>query len=176
VRISVVTFLRSVVQLWVSFSVFAALTFAMTGRVSAEAQPASESDQLIWGARGCFLEAGWSESDCAALMWVVMKQAAIAKRPWYEVMRAYSALSAPLPRAREISAYPWGDVPGKSESFNQRWARLRELVQALAEGHHRDPCPHAMHWGGHMDHPQGRMIPARCVVKTANIFYALKRR
>src|SRR5262245_1467599 len=49
----------------------------------------ADEEPLVWGARACFLEAGWQEPDCAALIWVAMKQGAIAKRSWVDVIRDY---------------------------------------------------------------------------------------
>jgi hypothetical protein len=134
------------------------------------------SSQLVWAARACYLEASFRESDCVALMFVAQKRANRVNRSWIDVLRAYSALDAKNARAKEIRQYPWGDIPGKPEPFNQRWLRLRELVSEFADGLHTDPCPRAEHWGGSMDHARGRMVPARCAASTANIFYAVKKR
>jgi hypothetical protein len=135
-----------------------------------------DSTQLIWAARACYLEASFRESDCVALLYVAQKRANRVNRSWLDVVRSYSAIGANNPRAKEVSEYPWGDIPGKPEPFNERWLRLRELVSEFADGQHADPCPRAEHWGGSMDHPHGRMVPARCAAATANTFYALKKR
>jgi hypothetical protein len=136
---------------------------------------ASELDapSLLWAARTCYLEASFNSSDCVALLWVARKKAERVQKPWVEVLRQYSSIRTKTPRAQEVSAFPWGDVPGKTESFNRRWQDLRDLVVQFTEGAHEDPCPNAEHWGGSMDHPQGRMIRARCAVTTANTFYAI---
>lgn len=133
----------------------------------------SEEDHLVWAARACYLEATWRESDCIALLYVVQKRAERVERPWLDVLRDYSALFASNPRAKEVRTYPWGDVPEKSEGWNRRWQRLRELVVEFASGQHEDPCPRAEHWGGKMDKPRGRMVKARCAASTANTFYAV---
>ncbi len=89
------------------------------------------------------------------------------------MLRQYSAIDADNPRAREVSAWPWGDISGKSERFNERWAELRELVTEVLRGARDDPCPRAVHWGGAMDAPKGKMVPAKCASATANTFYAV---
>jgi len=136
----------------------------------------TDTEHLVWAARICYLEATWRESDCVAMLWVATKRAQRVGRFWLDVVRRYSAIDAHNPRAAEVRTYPWGDVPGKPEPFNQRWLRLRELVSEFADGRHSDPCPRAEHWGGSMDHARGRMIPARCAASTANTFYAVKKR
>jgi hypothetical protein len=138
------------------------------------AEPAPRADNLIWAARICYLEATWRESDCIALLWVAQKRAQRVDRPWLDVLHDYSALHVNKPRALEVREFPWGDIPGKSAAFNRRWQRLRELVVEVASGQRPDPCPRAEHWGGKMDHPRGRMVPARCSASTANTFYAVR--
>jgi hypothetical protein len=140
---------------------------------AARAQAPDQDEDLLWAARICYLEASWRESDCTALLWVARKRARRAGHSWFNVLRRYSAIRAHTARAQDVREYPWGDVPGKPDSFNRRWERLRNLVVEFNEGKHADPCPRAVHWGGSMDHPHGRMIPARCAVLTANTFYAL---
>jgi hypothetical protein len=134
-----------------------------------------DPSELVWAARVCYLEATWRESDCVALLYVAKKRATRAGRSWLDVLREYSAINARNARATEIRTYPWGDVPNMPESFNRRWQRLRELVTEFTQGKQSDPCPRAEHWGGTMDHPRGRMIPARCAAATANTFYAIKK-
>lgn len=77
------------------------------------------------------------------------------------------------PRARRVAAFPWGDVPGRSAGFNRRWRALRRFVVEAARGEHGDPCPSARWWGGDMDKPRGRMVPAKCAAPMANTFYAM---
>jgi hypothetical protein len=134
----------------------------------------TDPSELVWAARVCYLEATWRESDCVALLYVAQKRANRVGRSWLDVLREYSAINARNARATEVRSYPWGDVPNQSEAFNRRWQRLRELVSEFAEGKQSDPCPRAEHWGGSMDHPRGRMIPARCAASTVNTFYAVK--
>ena len=102
---------------------------------------------------------------------------AAARAGLMAMLERYSAIGANNPRAREVRTYPWGDVPGKSARFNERWAELHELVTEVLAGEHKDPCPRALHWGGPgIDEPRGRMVPAKCAAPTANTFYALGRK
>jgi len=131
-------------------------------------------NHLIWAARACYIEATFRESDCVALLWVARKRAERSEREWLELLSDYSAVHADNPRAKEVREFPWGDVAGKSTTWNRGWKRLRELVVEVASGQHADPCPRAQHWGGSMDNPHGRMVPARCSIVTANTFYAVR--
>lgn len=142
----------------------------------AAAQAPTDDETLLWAARACYVEASFREADCAALLWVTRKRAARAARPWLQMIRQYSAVDADTPHAVESRGFSWGEVPNKSVPWNRNWAKLRDLVVAVASGERRDPCPRAWHWGGTMDHPRGRMVRARCAATTANTFYALKRR
>ena len=159
----------------IALAVAACLGSAFVGAGLPSHVHASELDtgSLLWAARTCYLEASFNPTDCVALLWVARKKAARVDKPWVEVLRQYSSIRTKTPRAQEVSAFPWGDVPGKTESFNRRWQDLRDLVVEFTEGAHEDPCPNAEHWGGSMDHPQGRMIRARCAASTANTFYAI---
>lgn len=95
---------------------------------------------------------------------------------WVKALDAKSVLRlGQTPRALEVATFPWGDVPGKSEAFNRRWAALRRFVERAAHGEVRDPCPGARWWGGTMDPPRGRMVPARCLRETSNTFYTVAR-
>jgi hypothetical protein len=158
-------------------TVVVAVATILAGLCVAGALPAMaaapEDESLLWAARTCYLEAAFKESDCVALLWVARKKAERVGRPWVEVLRRYSSIRVRTPRAAIVSAFPWGDIPGRPTAFNRRWKALRDLVVEFAAGKHADPCPRAEHWGGSMDHPQGRMVPARCAVITANTFYAI---
>jgi hypothetical protein len=147
----------------------------LSGTARADASETTAEAQL-WAARACYVESSWRAADCIAILWVARKRATRAQRPWLDMLQDYSAVKANTPRAREARTFPWGDVPHMSRSFNRQWLKLRKLVVEFAEGRHVDPCPRAQHWGGTMDLAQGRMVPARCAVATANTFYALQRR
>ena len=173
------TFLRVTRHAWV---LLALLVTSSPLRAYAEEEPPSLSaigqdapaNHLIWAARACYIEATFREADCVALLWVAKKRAERSEREWLELLSAYSAVHANNPRAKEVRAFPWGDVTGKSSVWNRQWKRLRELVVEVASGQHRDPCPRAQHWGGSMDSPHGRMVPARCSAVTVNTFYAVR--
>jgi hypothetical protein len=151
-------------------------TLSIAASAQAEVVHEQEPNHAVWAARACYLEASFREADCIALLYVARKRAERVSRPWFAVLRDYSAIDADNPRAREVREYPWGDIPGKPAAFNARWERLRQLVVEVASGQRQDPCPRAEHWGGKMDKPQGRMVPARCAVSTANTFYTLRPR
>jgi hypothetical protein len=109
------------------------------------------ADCLIWAARICFLEASLNLSDCAAQLWVAKKRGERVARAWTDTLAAYSSLTrSHTPRAERIKRMPWGDVPGESERFNDRWRALRELVVRFAADPTSvvDPTPAATHWGG----------------------------
>jgi hypothetical protein len=154
----------------------AIIALFVSGTAQAELAHEEDPTHAIWAARACYLEASFREADCIALLHVARKRAERVSRPWFEVLREYSAIDANNPRAREVRDYPWGDIPGKPAKFNARWEKLRNLVVEVASGQRTDPCPRAEHWGGKMDKPQGRMVPARCAVSTANTFYTLRPR
>ncbi len=133
------------------------------------------NDPLLWAARVCYLEATWRQSDCVALLYVTQRRARNARRPWLDLLLHYSAINANNPRALEVRAFPWSDLPERSVSFNRNWRRLRDLVTEFAAGKLPNPCPRADHWGGAMDHARGRMVPAHCSTSTANTFYMVRR-
>ncbi len=95
---------------------------------------------------------------------------------------AYSAIDSGTPRAREVSAYPDGDVPGKGDAFNRRWRDLRAYAALIADGDVTDPCPGADHWNARNLAPErdraekaireGRRRLVRCREHTANMFTA----
>jgi hypothetical protein len=165
------------------------LAFAVAAtplRASAEEEPSAHlsgviaegedapANHLIWAARACYIEATFRESDCVALLWVARKRAEGSARGWLELLSDYSAVRANNPRAEEVRSFPWADVSNKTNRWNRNWERLRQLVVEFASGQHADPCPRARHWGGTMDYPHGRMVPARCSIVTANTFYAVR--
>ena len=173
--------IRRFAPLRVVACVVVAITLGVPWSAAAEEEPPTlgtvgqdAPNHLVWAARACYLEATFREADCIALLWVARKRAERSQREWIELLSDYSAIHANNPRAKEIRDYPWGDVAGKTRTWNRQWQRLRQLVVEVASGQHRDPCPRAQHWGGSMDNPHGRMVPARCSAITVNTFYAVK--
>lgn len=83
-----------------------------------------------------------------------------------EMLLRYSALGNDTPRARLAETYTATHGPAS-------WHRVRAYAERIADGLVRDPCRGAVHWGGTMDKPRGRMVPARCSAPTRNTFYAL---
>lgn len=137
------------------------------------AAPEMQRAALLSLARVCHLEATWRRADCIAIYWVATRRAEMRGIPWADALTSYSVLyRSDTPRAREVSAYPWGDVPGKSARWNRRWADLRALAVELAAGEHGNPCEGAIGWGGTVDAVRDGQVPVVCAAKTANWFYA----
>lgn len=131
-----------------------------------------EPDKALDLARTCRVEADFRLEDCAAIYWVGAKLAARRNSDWHTVLMAYAATyKGRTDRARETAEWPWGDVPGETAATNRRWAKLRAFVLELLEGRHKSPCEGAVDWGGRMDAPKGKQVPAKCSVLTANTFY-----
>jgi hypothetical protein len=121
---------------------------------------AQESD-AIWLARVCSYESDTREADCKAIFFIGVKRAAITGEPPITMLLRYSTLmQSRSARGRRIRA---GTPPDA----------LLELASELLAGKHADPCKSATHWGGRTDAARGRMVPARCSMKTVNTFYRL---
>jgi hypothetical protein len=136
----------------------------------------AQATDRLYVAQVCFLEAGWSESDCTAMVQVAKRRASRVKRPWVSVLREYSALDGKTARAKKVLLYPDGDVPGETRAFNARWAELRAVAADLVAADVPELCRGAEHWGGPgLDKPRGRMVVAECAVPTANVFYRVRR-
>lgn len=138
-------------------------------------------------AQACFLESGWSEPDCAAIVGVLQRRAgAKSGVKLQEMLWAYSALKSPSPRSRLARGLPAGDFELWSSSENRAWARLRAVVHEVLAGLRKSPCPRARHWGardlkGDVQNARdmiasGSWIVARCREATLNAFYKLTSR
>ncbi len=136
-----------------------------------ESQPAvSDAHHL---ARVCKLEAEGSAADCDAIYWIGRKR---FRGSWLDGLLLYSRLySRDNDRAQRIARLPWGPIPGASKRENRQWARIRARAAALVAGKRPDPCPRAVHWGGTVDSPRGRQIPATCAAqgRTKNTLYVV---
>lgn len=150
-----------------------------------KAQEAAELGPIT-AAHACFVEASWSETDCAALLHVARKRAARRGHSWLQELLRYSALHTRSARVLEVLTWPDADVPGRSTTWNLRWSHLRRYAARVLAGEVPDPCPAATQWGG-LALPtdaaraaravkQGRWIPARCAARTANAFFAERAR
>lgn len=140
----------------------------------------------LMAARACYVEATWSEADCAALLWVVRKRAERSGRTFVDTLLAYSALKSDSRRVREVRSWTADDVPGQSASWNRRWAKLRTLAADVLAGRVQDPCSaRTVHWGGMSlrgDHERaqralraGKWVLARCSQRTSNTFFEERR-
>lgn len=134
---------------------------------------AQDAEPLLVVAQVCYLEATWQHHDCAAIVAVAKVRAARVGQPWLSVLRRYSALDNATPRAREVRALGWHDMPDRGPRWNRDWSALRSLVQRIDAGEVPNPCPGAEHWGGTMDAPRARMLRVECMPATANTFYRL---
>jgi len=134
---------------------------------------AQAENRLLVVAQVCFLESGWNETDCAAEVGVARTRAKRVNGSWLTVLRQYSALDKGSERSKRVRTYPWGDVPGMTPKWQERWRELRASVVRIDAGEVPNPCPGAEDWGGTMDHPHPRMIPVACTSQTANTFYRL---
>jgi len=135
-------------------------------------------------AQACWIEAGFSLPDCAAIAFVVARRAELAGVTFAEMLADYSALDAPTPRARKARRFPDGDVRGMTPAWNEDWARLREHAAAVMWGEVEDPCDGAQHWGSRrissdVQRAQRaladrRWAVVRCADRTVNRFYRVR--
>jgi hypothetical protein len=138
-------------------------------------EEAWNEDAQIALARAMVGEADWNEPDHVAIAFVLARRwrKATSNRveplPFEQFVARYSAsLRNGTARGSWIRGLQWGPMPGP---FEQRWDRVRKLVDAWGRGRVKDPCPNAMHWGGAMDRPSRRYHAVSCGL-TRNIFYA----
>ena len=132
-------------------------------------------------ARACWLEAGWSLSDCAAITYVLRARAERARWPLLRMVNAYSALDGSSPRAELARSLPDGAATAFSSRENERWTAVRLVAREALAGRMSNPCPRARHWGGATLAPDaaraaralsaGRWRAARCRQQTSNVFY-----
>jgi hypothetical protein len=115
-----------------------------SSHLSASAGPVGLSLQT---ARACFVEAGFSLPDCAAITWVIKRRAKRAGWTYERMLLAYSALDADTERAAFARQLPAGDEPTFSARENERWALLRAVARAALDGRIRSAARGATHWG-----------------------------
>lgn len=101
----------------------------------------------LLAARACWLEGGWSLSDCAAIVYVLKARARRSGATLASMTLAYSALDADTPRAAFARQLPASDEPTFSARENERWAVVRAVARAALDGRVRNPAPGARHWG-----------------------------
>lgn len=137
-------------------------------------------------AQVCWLEATWSLSDCAAIVFVLERRARRVGSPIAEMAVRYSAIDAGTERAAFARALPDGDEPAWPSHLNSRWRLLREHVEHTLAGRVLNPCRGASQWGARnlpcdvrraVDAVQaGRWRVVRCTRRTANAYYTEIRR
>lgn len=119
------------------------LAAALMARAAYAQKP--EDDTLLL-ARSCYLEAGFSESDCAAIFGVAQLRAARQGTTWAAVLHAYSAIDSRSARAREIRGYELDGADGMTAKTRERWGKLVLLADAIIRGERPSPCPGSSHW------------------------------
>lgn len=146
----------------------------------------------LWLARAMVAEAGFlNRTDHVALAWVLAKRwKRLRERrdpslPFVKVVRAYCAglgdTAARSRRQQWVRELP-GDAQTRPKSWPSKyswkrhrklWRRVLERADAWARGELADPCPQAVHWGGTMDKPRGRMRAVCARLPTANDLYSV---
>lgn len=176
---------REAVKLACVAMVIAALVFVlgfMTGAscVSKAHAQTPEASPALETARACFMEAGWSATDCVAIAFVMRSRARRAGCDVVDMIYAYTALKADSKRAAFVRQLPDGDEPTWNAKTNRRWARLRAVAAEALAGKRRNPAPGSDNWGSRTLKPDmrnaERAIKAgrwRVVdAQTVNAFYA----
>lgn len=143
--------------------------------------PESELDEetKLTLAQAMVGEADWYEPDHVAIAFVLARRwplyrdnrQSVTFKQYISLYSSTLRRSSTSPRTAWIRALPWGPIEGP---FRKHWDRVRALVEAWSVGKLRDPCPHAVHWGGAMDRPGSDMVPTSCGY-TRNIFYGHRR-
>ncbi|MGW8286342.1 MAG: hypothetical protein ACWGPR_11560 [Candidatus Deferrimicrobiaceae bacterium] len=146
----------------------------------------------IWLARAFIAEADWqAERDHVAIAYVLARRwrRAVARCPtlqFVDVVRNYCAglgdwKRSLTPRQLWVRALSRGleqpdHWPPKASwaAHVGYWRAALRRAERWQLGELADPCRgRALHWGGKMDDPRGRMKRVDCG-DTANIFYALR--
>jgi len=98
-----------------------------------------------------------SDTESAAIAWVLAKRARMAGVTTGEMARRYCALFNRRSylygsdRSTRIRQATESRPPYDGERCARRWAGLQSLVYAFSRGEIADPCPAATHFGGAMD-------------------------
>jgi hypothetical protein len=132
--------------------------------------------------RTCWMEAGFSLNDCAAIVWVLKRQARRVGDTAADRARQYSAIKANNERAAFARQLPAGDEPTWNAATNNRWRELRKVARQALAGRIADPCDGATDWGSPILKSDveramiaieaGRWRFAVCTQKTFNVFYS----
>lgn len=141
----------------------------------------------LWVARSLIAEAGWTatQTEYVALAWVLKKRSRASGRTLYETVKAYCAGMGEAVTARQAWLHElpadgvtrpehWPDA-ASWEKHAPRWRRVLMLADAWMGGLHPDPCPRAIHFGGTMDKPRGRMRAVCARLPTASRLFEVSR-
>lgn len=157
--------------------------------------PASQwtADAHLWLSRAMVAEAGWrSDRDHVAIAYVLARRWHRAKLRFatlrfVDIVRNYCAGLGDYRRSltpRQQWLRGLGFLPARPEAWPRKvsWERHEPLWRAAllrsqrwSLGKLKDPCRgRALHWGGTIDSPHGRMTPVDCG-ETRNTFYGLRK-
>jgi hypothetical protein len=142
--------------------------------------------------RACWIEGGFSEADCAAIVGALRNQAyvlngkhrvtpaQIAERAW-----AYSAIKKRSARIAFALRLPDGDEPTWNAATNRLWKAIRKTAADTIAGRRKNPCLGAWHWNArNLKHEAqvaisavdaGKWRAVVCTEPTENAFYAVVR-
>jgi hypothetical protein len=145
----------------------------------------------VWLSRAMVAEAGWNaETDHVAIAYVLARRWQKLSERWpglrfVDVIQNYCAGLGNYhreftPRQRWIRSLSWDDVEPENWPSGASWKRhlsywksVLERSDRWSKGDLQDPCRgRAVHWGGTIDSPRGRMVPVNCGT-TQNTFYRL---
>jgi hypothetical protein len=115
-------------------------------------------------------EAGWEHVvDHDAIPWLLYRRWQRVGGSFEGLILTYcKALNGKRPWLLELGAF--GVEPESWPAASASWSVHRKLwldayarIGAWSRGEIADPCASTRHFGGGMDTPRGKMIPARCV-------------
>lgn len=157
------------------------LALALCGLLVRNAHGQDSRPEHVVAASVCWLEASFSETDCAALLHALLRRAERSDTSFVDMAYRYSALRRTHERAVLARQLPDGDEPTWNTAVNRSWAKLRLLAKGVLEGTVADPCPRSTQWGGmKLKHDvrraqaavaAGRWVEAKCAGQTANTFF-----
>lgn len=150
------------------------------------ARSACAQDLSTLLARKCAGESTWRLDDCAAILHVLSRRAALTGRTLEQMAADYGPASYPsrpwIAALAPSCELPDGWTPRLDWSRHRdRCSQLFALTAAFLRGEVADPC-HADHWGSRVLESdvrrarkaiaEGRWVLSRC--STANAFYRLR--
>jgi hypothetical protein len=125
-------------------------------------------------------ESGWQRvTDHDALPWLLYSRWRTVGGSFDAMILQYcKALTGKRPWLLQLN--PQGDRPAMWPAkaswakHRRKWLAIRDRIGAWARGEVPNPCPNAIHFGGHMDPAQGAMVPARCA-GSVNRFWKIRK-